>query len=64
MNVYRGVDFQNSGDFSVQKRTVLFINYYPGQNVESRPGLQPGLYASFLKGQGHQGIFSLTKGTL
>ena len=24
----------------------------------------PGLYASFLKGQGHQGIFSLAKGTL
>ena len=23
-----------------------------------------GLYASFLKGQGHQGIFSLAKGTL
>ena len=42
---YRGVEFRNSGDFSVLKRTVLLFNYYtvhvhaPGWKVENRPGL-------------------------
>ena len=32
--------------------------------LNSAFGSIPGLYALFLKGQGHQGIFSLAKGTL
>ena len=38
----------------------LWVNYYNNEGLY----LHSGLYASFLKGQGHQGIFSLAKGTL
>ena len=27
---YRGVDFRNSGEFSVLKKVVLLVNYYLG----------------------------------
>ena len=69
---------QNSGnytEYSAHKIKLLFLplflrvwmvqNAQPllAKHNKTKPLLFPGLYDSFLKGQGHQGIFSSIKGT-